>query len=127
MDYASSILGLLPTGRRSIGVTQLLNKLETYLPPAQVDRCGQPPLAPRHLDPLAADPHLRALELPRQRDAEAPVRPASTPPATSETSVDVPPPSSDKIRVNPAASARCADPSAPAAGPLSSYVREALR
>ncbi len=38
MDYASSILGLLPTGRRSIGVTQLLNKLETYLPPAQVDR-----------------------------------------------------------------------------------------
>ena len=38
MDYASSILGLLPTGRRSVGVTQLLNKLETYLPPAQVDR-----------------------------------------------------------------------------------------
>jgi RelA/SpoT family (p)ppGpp synthetase len=38
MDYASSILGLLPTGRRSRGVTQLLNKLETYLPPAQVDR-----------------------------------------------------------------------------------------
>ena len=38
MDYASSILGLLPTGRRSIGVTQLLNKLETYLPPVQVDR-----------------------------------------------------------------------------------------
>jgi GTP diphosphokinase / guanosine-3',5'-bis(diphosphate) 3'-diphosphatase len=38
MDYASSILGLLPTGRRAIGVTQLLNKLETYLPPAQVDR-----------------------------------------------------------------------------------------
>jgi len=38
MDYASSILGFLPTGRRSIGVTQLLNKLETYLPPEQVDR-----------------------------------------------------------------------------------------
>src|SRR5437868_4310758 len=38
MDYASSLLGLLPTGRRSIGVTQLLNKLEGYLPPAQVDR-----------------------------------------------------------------------------------------
>jgi guanosine-3',5'-bis(diphosphate) 3'-pyrophosphohydrolase len=38
MDYASSLLGLLPTGRRSIGVTQLVNKLETYLPPAQVDR-----------------------------------------------------------------------------------------
>jgi GTP diphosphokinase / guanosine-3',5'-bis(diphosphate) 3'-diphosphatase len=38
MDYASSLLSFLPTGRRSIGVTQLLNKLETYLPPAQVDR-----------------------------------------------------------------------------------------
>jgi guanosine-3',5'-bis(diphosphate) 3'-pyrophosphohydrolase len=38
MDYASSILGLFPNGRRAIGVTQLLNKLETYLPPAQVDR-----------------------------------------------------------------------------------------
>ena len=38
MDYASSILGLLPSGRRSIGVTQLLNKLETYLPPDQVER-----------------------------------------------------------------------------------------
>ncbi len=38
MDYASSILNLLPSGRRSIGVTQLLNKLETYLPPTQVDR-----------------------------------------------------------------------------------------
>lgn len=38
MDYASSILNLLPSGRRSIGVTQLLNKLETYLPPQQVDR-----------------------------------------------------------------------------------------
>src|SRR6187431_574038 len=38
MDYASSILNLLPTGRRSIGVNQLLNKLETYLPPAQVDQ-----------------------------------------------------------------------------------------
>ncbi|HEX7011099.1 MAG TPA: bifunctional GTP diphosphokinase/guanosine-3',5'-bis pyrophosphate 3'-pyrophosphohydrolase [Steroidobacteraceae bacterium] len=38
MDYASSILGLLPTGRRAIGLSQLLNKLETYLPPAQVER-----------------------------------------------------------------------------------------
>ena len=38
MDYASSFLGFLPTVRRSIGVTQLLNKLESYLPPAQVDR-----------------------------------------------------------------------------------------
>ena len=36
MDYASSIRNLWPSGRRSIGVTQLLNKLETYLPPEQV-------------------------------------------------------------------------------------------
>jgi guanosine-3',5'-bis(diphosphate) 3'-pyrophosphohydrolase len=35
---ASSILGLFPTARRSIGLNQLLDKLETYLPPAQVDR-----------------------------------------------------------------------------------------
>ena len=38
MDYASSIRNLWPSGRRSIGVTQLLNKLETYLPPEQVDQ-----------------------------------------------------------------------------------------
>jgi RelA/SpoT family (p)ppGpp synthetase len=38
MDYASSLLSFWPSGRRSIGVTQLLNKLETYLPPDQVDR-----------------------------------------------------------------------------------------
>ena len=38
MDYASSILGFLPTGRRSTGATQLLNKLETYLPPQAVDQ-----------------------------------------------------------------------------------------
>jgi GTP diphosphokinase / guanosine-3',5'-bis(diphosphate) 3'-diphosphatase len=37
MDYASSIRNLWPSGRRSIGVTQLLNKLETYLPPDQVE------------------------------------------------------------------------------------------
>src|SRR5262249_28837297 len=34
----SSLLVLFPTTRRSIGVTQLLNKLETYLPPDQVER-----------------------------------------------------------------------------------------
>jgi guanosine-3',5'-bis(diphosphate) 3'-pyrophosphohydrolase len=38
MDYASSILGFLPGGRRSTGISQLLDKLETYLPPAQIDR-----------------------------------------------------------------------------------------
>jgi len=38
MDYASSILGFLPGGRRSTGISQLLDKLEAYLPPVQVER-----------------------------------------------------------------------------------------
>jgi RelA/SpoT family (p)ppGpp synthetase len=38
MDYASSILGFLPGGRRSTGISQLLDKLETYLPPVQIER-----------------------------------------------------------------------------------------
>src|SRR3984957_12674731 len=38
MDYASSILGFLPGGRRSTGISQLLDKLESYLAPAQVER-----------------------------------------------------------------------------------------
>jgi RelA/SpoT family (p)ppGpp synthetase len=38
MDYASSILGFLPGVRRSTGISQLLDKLETYLPPAQIER-----------------------------------------------------------------------------------------
>src|SRR5471032_2593879 len=38
MDYASSILGFLPGGRRSTGISQLLDKLEAYLSPAQVEQ-----------------------------------------------------------------------------------------
>ena len=38
MDYASSILGFLPGGRRSTGISQLLEKLEAYLPPPQIER-----------------------------------------------------------------------------------------
>src|SRR5277367_1892538 len=38
MDYASSILGFLAGGRRSTGISQLLDKLEAYLPPEQVER-----------------------------------------------------------------------------------------
>jgi GTP diphosphokinase / guanosine-3',5'-bis(diphosphate) 3'-diphosphatase len=38
MDYASSILGFLPGGRRPTGISQLLDKLEGYLAPAQVER-----------------------------------------------------------------------------------------
>src|ERR1700677_3756567 len=41
MDYASSILGFLPGGRRSTGISQLLDKLEAYLSPAQVERVGE--------------------------------------------------------------------------------------
>jgi GTP diphosphokinase / guanosine-3',5'-bis(diphosphate) 3'-diphosphatase len=38
MSYASSILGLLPGGRRAPGIGQLVAKIEAYLPPDQVDR-----------------------------------------------------------------------------------------
>src|SRR5262245_8786667 len=38
MDYASSLLGLLPGGRRTPGLKELLNTVETYLPPEQVER-----------------------------------------------------------------------------------------
>jgi RelA/SpoT family (p)ppGpp synthetase len=38
MDSASPILNLLPGGRRSVGIAQLISKLESYLPPEQVER-----------------------------------------------------------------------------------------
>ncbi len=38
MDYASSLLGLLPGGRRTPGLKELLSTVETYLPPDQVER-----------------------------------------------------------------------------------------
>ncbi|HEY8510250.1 MAG TPA: bifunctional (p)ppGpp synthetase/guanosine-3',5'-bis(diphosphate) 3'-pyrophosphohydrolase [Steroidobacteraceae bacterium] len=38
MDYASSILGLLPGGRRTPGLKELIATVETYLPPEQVER-----------------------------------------------------------------------------------------
>ena len=38
MDYASSILGLLPGGRRTPGLKELLATVEGYLPPEQVAR-----------------------------------------------------------------------------------------
>ena len=38
MDYASSILGLLPGGRRTPGLKELLAAVEGYLPPEQVTR-----------------------------------------------------------------------------------------
>jgi GTP diphosphokinase / guanosine-3',5'-bis(diphosphate) 3'-diphosphatase len=38
MTYASTLLGLLPGGRRAPGIGQLVSKLESYLPPDQVDR-----------------------------------------------------------------------------------------
>ena len=38
MDYASSLLGLLPGGRRTPGLKELLSSVETYLPAEQVKR-----------------------------------------------------------------------------------------
>ena len=38
MSYASSILGLLPGGRRAPGIGPLITKIESYLPPDQVER-----------------------------------------------------------------------------------------
>jgi guanosine-3',5'-bis(diphosphate) 3'-pyrophosphohydrolase len=38
MDVTSSLRSLLPYGRRSIGINQLVDKLEGYLPPAEVER-----------------------------------------------------------------------------------------
>jgi GTP diphosphokinase / guanosine-3',5'-bis(diphosphate) 3'-diphosphatase len=41
MDYASSILSLLPGGRRALGINQLISKLENYLPAEDVERVQQ--------------------------------------------------------------------------------------
>jgi len=38
MDYASSLLGLLPGSRRTPGLKDLLNNVQGYLPPDQVER-----------------------------------------------------------------------------------------
>src|SRR6185437_5317358 len=38
MDYASSLLGLLPGGRRTPGLKELLSAVGKYLPPEQVTR-----------------------------------------------------------------------------------------
>jgi RelA/SpoT family (p)ppGpp synthetase len=38
MDVTSSLRSLLPYGRRSIGINQLIDKLETYLPHEEVER-----------------------------------------------------------------------------------------
>jgi RelA/SpoT family (p)ppGpp synthetase len=38
MDVTSSLRSLLPYGRRSIGISQLVSKLEGYLPPDEVER-----------------------------------------------------------------------------------------
>lgn len=38
MDITSSLRSLLPYGRRAIGINQLIAKLESYLPPEEVER-----------------------------------------------------------------------------------------
>ncbi|MCZ6913056.1 MAG: HD domain-containing protein, partial [Proteobacteria bacterium] len=37
MDYAASILGRLPKGKRATGVNQLLTQLEGYMSPEAID------------------------------------------------------------------------------------------
>lgn len=37
IDYAAAILGRLPKGKRSTGLPKLISKLETYLPPGEVE------------------------------------------------------------------------------------------
>ncbi|HXP26564.1 MAG TPA: bifunctional (p)ppGpp synthetase/guanosine-3',5'-bis(diphosphate) 3'-pyrophosphohydrolase, partial [Steroidobacteraceae bacterium] len=41
MDYASSLLGLLPGGRRTPGLKELIASVESYLPSEQVERIRQ--------------------------------------------------------------------------------------
>jgi RelA/SpoT family (p)ppGpp synthetase len=41
MDYASSLLSLIPGGRRALGINRLISKLEDYLPPEQIERVRQ--------------------------------------------------------------------------------------
>ena len=62
MDYASSILGFLPGGRRSTGISQLLDKLEAYLPPVQVERV-------REAYDFGAERHFRIRERIERHDA----------------------------------------------------------
>ena len=50
MDVTSSLRSLLPYGRRSIGINQLIAKLETYLPPDQVE-----------VDPTGSDVDVRRI------------------------------------------------------------------
>ena len=38
MDYASTLLQLLPSARRLPGLRELINSIEVYLPPEQVER-----------------------------------------------------------------------------------------
>src|SRR5438477_2570032 len=38
MDYASTLLQLLPSARRLPGLRELINSVETYLPPDHVER-----------------------------------------------------------------------------------------
>ena len=43
MDYAASLLGLLPGTRRTPGLKDLLSKVSTYLPSEQVERVRAAP------------------------------------------------------------------------------------
>src|ERR1700680_4892404 len=62
MDYASSLLGLLPGGRRTPGLKELLASVESYLPSEQVERLraaaevGPPPHKGQNR--LSAEPYI---------------------------------------------------------------------
>ena len=82
MDYASSLLGLIPgsSARRTPGLKELLGKAEQYLPPEQVARIreaaefgaeahqGQKRLSG---EPYIAHPLAATVRLPRQANAVA--------------------------------------------------------
>src|ERR1700741_1859374 len=100
MDYASSLLGLLPGGRRTPGLKELLASVGTYLPAEQVARIreaaefgasahkGQKRLSgePYIAHPVAAAGILAALNL----DGDPTV------PAILHNVIENPPPPKDK-------------------------------
>ena len=57
MDYASSLLGLLPGSRRTPGLKELLSAVGSYLPAEQVERI----VAGRGADLTASRPALASL------------------------------------------------------------------
>ena len=106
MDYASSLLGLLPGGRRTPGLKELLSTVETYLPPEQVARI-------KEAAEFGASAHKGQKRLSGEPYIAHPVAAASTTPIST--------PSVDTTSVH-----KCL-PSATSAGECSSRPRRAPR